>query len=1006
MLGDVLGKIASPTDAGLRCAPFWAWNGELEIPELRRQIRIMKRMGMGGFFMHSRTGLSTPYLGKKWFDCVRACAEEAEKLGLLAWIYDEDRWPSGAAGGLATSDERFRQRRLRLLDAVPENGDGVAGMFAAVLIGEAAFRVRRISGADEVNPGETLLVFVAETVPAGGGWYNGQTYLDTMNPEAVAHFIEITHEKYRRETGRSFGRAIPGVFTDEPNYTSDASAPEFAPWTDKLPEEFRRRCGYDLIDHLPELFFHVDNRAVSQARRDYRNLCASLLTEAFSRTSGDWCRRNHLEFTGHVLMEDELNGQTACVGDAMRFYEYMDSPGIDLLTEHWGVFNTAKQVSSAARQFGRARRLTETNGCTGWDFPLFAHKALGDWQFALGINYRCPHLAWYTMRGDAKRDYPASIFFQSPWYRQYRTVEDYFARLSAACGEGEEARELLVMHPIESDWSVHTARDCAGLVRRDSDPGGIGFAFISFTNALLAANIDFDFGNEEIMSRHAAVENGRLRVGRASYSAVAVPPVVTLRPSTLKLLHDFAAAGGKVFLTFAPDGVSGTIGGCERFSIPAVSRAAGLVSIAGPDGRQIGPALHLLKRAADHDVLFVCNYGVKFKNAIQKYPRVIDRRLEFPQVDVEVKSRFRHVCELDASTGKRFRVTAENRNGVLKFRTSLARLGSRLFVFSDRKLGAARLEYGVPSGTLKLPEPAAVIPDEPNVMVLDHARFRIGREYCGRPEYFIEIDRRIREALGIPPRAQDGFQPWADPAAGTGKSVDIELEYRFNCRKTPVTECFLALEDPRCWNIELNGLRVPRRDRGWWVDPSLRKLALKPEIFRRGENVLKLRRRYVAGENGLESLFILGDFAVAANGAAMLRPVTALRFGDWVGQGFPNYSGNLTYRFEIVLKHACSGAKLRLGDWRGTAVLAAVNGRKPEIAAWPPWEIRLDGLVPGSNTVEITVLGHRRNSHGPFYCAETWPVWTGPGQFHRKHSSRRRLVPCGLLEPPAIELFY
>ena len=33
-----------------RAKPFWAWNNQLEETELRRQIRIFKEMGFGGFF--------------------------------------------------------------------------------------------------------------------------------------------------------------------------------------------------------------------------------------------------------------------------------------------------------------------------------------------------------------------------------------------------------------------------------------------------------------------------------------------------------------------------------------------------------------------------------------------------------------------------------------------------------------------------------------------------------------------------------------------------------------------------------------------------------------------------------------------------------------------------------------------------------------------------------------------------------------------------------------------
>ena len=49
----------SQPSALYRGKPFWAWNGKLDPQELRRQIRIMHRMGLGGFFMHSRIGLQT-----------------------------------------------------------------------------------------------------------------------------------------------------------------------------------------------------------------------------------------------------------------------------------------------------------------------------------------------------------------------------------------------------------------------------------------------------------------------------------------------------------------------------------------------------------------------------------------------------------------------------------------------------------------------------------------------------------------------------------------------------------------------------------------------------------------------------------------------------------------------------------------------------------------------------------------------------------------------------------
>lgn len=91
----------SPTSE-YRAAPFWAWNCKLEEKELLRQIDVFHRMGFGGFHMHVRTGMDTEYLSDEFMQLIRACTDKAKGEKMLAWLYDEDRWPSGAAGGIVT----------------------------------------------------------------------------------------------------------------------------------------------------------------------------------------------------------------------------------------------------------------------------------------------------------------------------------------------------------------------------------------------------------------------------------------------------------------------------------------------------------------------------------------------------------------------------------------------------------------------------------------------------------------------------------------------------------------------------------------------------------------------------------------------------------------------------------------------------------------------------------------------------------------------------------------
>ena len=95
-----------------RGTPFWSWNTKLDKNQLLRQMELLKQMGMGGVHIHARTGLATEYLGAEFMDCVKACVEKARATDMLVWLYDEDRWPSGFAGGLVTKDVQHRLKYI------------------------------------------------------------------------------------------------------------------------------------------------------------------------------------------------------------------------------------------------------------------------------------------------------------------------------------------------------------------------------------------------------------------------------------------------------------------------------------------------------------------------------------------------------------------------------------------------------------------------------------------------------------------------------------------------------------------------------------------------------------------------------------------------------------------------------------------------------------------------------------------------------------------------------
>ena len=135
-------KLFEKPSAAFRGKPFWAWNGKLDEAELKRQIDVMREMGFGGFFIHSRAGLETEYLGEEWFSLVNACADYGKKKGMEAWLYDEDRWPSGSAGGIVTDDPRYRAMFLDM--SLYEKADQVSYQLDDNIV--AAFALRMQAG--------------------------------------------------------------------------------------------------------------------------------------------------------------------------------------------------------------------------------------------------------------------------------------------------------------------------------------------------------------------------------------------------------------------------------------------------------------------------------------------------------------------------------------------------------------------------------------------------------------------------------------------------------------------------------------------------------------------------------------------------------------------------------------------------------------------------------------------------------------------------------------------
>jgi hypothetical protein len=1042
---NLLSWFLSP-GAAYRGKPFWSWNGDLKEAELLRQIRVFKEMGFGGFFMHSRTGLVTDYLGDEWFRLTNLCADEAAKLGMEAWLYDEDRWPSGTAGGMITANPDYRQQFVSLVQMKPDefawhqtkhdekSDDGrILAVFQARLDGLNVFDWRRLTpGQLAKGSGITLLVFRIEHA-AESSFYNGNTYVDTMNRDATDAYLQITHEQYQSRCGDRMGKSIRGIFTDEPHRgpvmngfsLSNDNRLWMAPWTPSLAEEFRTAFGYDLIDQLPALFLRPNGEAVAPVKWQYMELLQRLFLKNFAKPMFEWCQQHNMQLTGHALHEDSLTAQACMQGSLARFYEYMHLPGIDVLAEGNRSYWVAKQLSSVARQLGHKWLLSELYGCTGWQMGFAGHKAVGDWQTLLGINVRCHHLSWYTMEGEAKRDYPASISHQSAWWKDYRYVEDYFSRMGVLLSHGQPCSGVLVISPIESLWCQIRGGWAENLAPHDEPVKALESAYRELFTWLAGAQIEFDYGDEEMMSRLADVrldEDSRpvLRFGRAEYRVVIVGRMTTIRSSTLRLLEQFAQLGGSVIF----------VGDPPRFVDAMSVRAASYISVGMKQVSWNQQALLGACRGGSDIHLEALRSDGSLANGVLSQVRrdeqgnlvlvvlntdrengIANARLRLAGAAIESE-----VAEWDCATGERFAVAGIfARDGTIHWSLDLTPGGSRAFLIG-RKIAAGLVERPVYSARRRQPlnDPIPFTLTEPNVCVLDIASFQINDQPPQPPAEILKVDRAIRTAFGLQWRSGEMVQPWlrrrTQPHSPTKGRV--RLCFRFDIDQMPRQAMELAMEQPHYFRVAINGIHLntaAKSATGFWVDGAILRFAIPREILRLGENEVELQAEFHEGIN-LEALYLLGEFGVRTRGSGvgLIAIPSTLQSTDLTTQGLPFYGGAIRYHLHVPrnCRHADPRQRLLLELPGLDAACAKVvaDGRPPAMLAWHPYRADVTDLVVNDElTVEVILT--RRNTFGPLHQSPLLTPHYGPSNFTTegsRWSDDFMLLPCGLLAAPIL----
>lgn len=948
-------------------APFFVWDGEITKEEIDKDLESFKKAGSLQVIIHPRPGLINEYLSENWFDLYQHAVERGKELGMNIWIYDENSYPSGFAGGHVPDEmpESYNQGqglKMTKSDILPDT----AAKFFLCLKEENGI-YNDITSSINYEKGKQGKYFLfSKTYYSKSDWYGGFSYVDLLYPGVTQKFIDVTMKGYEKYLGREFGQTISGTFTDEPQIES----PGGIRWTPDLFEVFLKQWKYDLKTQLPSLYEETGDW--KKVRHNYTQTLLQLFIDRWAKPWNSYCEDKNLKFTGHYWEHEWPNMRLG--GDNMAMYAWSQVPAIDMLFNRWddstskaqfGNVRSVKELASAANQTGRQRKLSETYGGSGWDLTFTDMKRNGDWEYALGVNLMNQHLTYFTMAGARKYDYPPSFDYHEPWWKNYKYLNDHYARLSLALSSGRQINDILILEPTTTSWLYDS------YLNPDKKSEQIGQAFQTFITKLEKNQVEYDLGSEKIIKDLGSVSGGKLHVGQAAYSTIVIPPMLeNLNFDTFELIEKFIYEGGKLVI----------------FSEPTLIDGADIEEIKRVFSKFTSDIFKPQDLSEENIKKFFSNKDLTFKSmsggTIYHHRRILsDGQLLFvanssltEEANGSIETIGKDVLEMNTLTGEIKGYSNNVSDDKVSLSYSIPPAGSILLFIPEVKTAEYKITPEPLSFTeINSQEPLKISKNDDNVLTIDFCDVEISDNITKDLNTYYAADKVYKHygfKNGNPWNTSVQFKKNITDRDTFGLSTGFSAIYHFNIRNNFDFSALKAVvERSDLWKVFLNDTEIKSDSGMWWLDRSFGVFRIG-KILKKGDNTLTLKASPMSIHNEIEPVYILGDFSVkpAAQGCELDSPVNDYNTGSWKEEGLPFYSWGVNYAKEFDLTDTTGKWKVTLGKWNGTVAEVLVNGYQAPMIAFPPYQSDITGLLtPGKNKIEVKVIGSLRNLLGPHH---------------------------------------
>lgn len=392
--------------------PMGAIVGKPDAKTIHDALKGLRNAGITQYMIYPRSGFGFEYMSDEYLNACKNICETANELGFTSvWLYDEFNWPSGTANKTVMAENPdFAYRHLN----VAKTG---GGKFEVVM---------------RENPEMSNL----------------------LEPEAVACFMRLTHEKYAKALAPYLGTLVKGIFTDEPSagyfdYKRFGSDPVKVPYYEGIEEDYKKLAGSDLRGDM------LLGARTSGAPYEtvVNRLVADRFSKVFVKKISDWCAERGMVLTGHLMDEYFSSRALRQNGHPLKALREFSLPGID------DIFTPDDMNGVEWLTYGTGMYAIEKRGNKGGIAELFAigptdmpYEKLRRqiWLAAIFGANRYFMLAPLDARGNAvKKNYYTAFTPAQPWFGYMRELgED--AKLAASFALKERKRPLVeVRYPYK-----------------------------------------------------------------------------------------------------------------------------------------------------------------------------------------------------------------------------------------------------------------------------------------------------------------------------------------------------------------------------------------------------------------------------------------------------------------------------------------------------------------------------------------------------------------------------